>query len=246
MRLEQWQEGAPAGSFVQHIGTPFDCIIRRRWPGPAASGARDGRAPRVQVRIASSQADLALADEFVTERYLWRGYRVVGEEDGGGTSPLSNNDSATLLACRDGIPVGTITVGIDGDAGLLLDDGNSGTVDMLRRVGRRVGEFVRLAVRDDVDPGRVLYHLFRSAYELLRMVHKATDILIEVNPRHVTFYQKVFGFAVLGGERICPRVNAPGIVLRLDLVELDAQVGMAMEREAELADGGLQEVALAA
>jgi hypothetical protein len=115
---------------------------------------------------------------------------------------------------------------------LLLDDGNRETVDGLRRVGRRVAEFIKLAVQDNANGKRVLYHLFRAAYEHARMIFKVTDILIEVNPRHASFYQQVFGFAVAGAERICPRVNAPAVLLRLDLAELDERHGVNAEAPA--------------
>jgi hypothetical protein len=38
-----------------------------------------------------------------------------------------------------------------------------------------------------------------------------------VNPRHVRFYRRVFGFAVAAAERVCERVGAPSVLLRLDL-----------------------------
>src|SRR6185503_13907745 len=46
----------------------------------------------------------------------------------------------------------------------------------------------------------------------------ATDVVIEVNPRHVAYYQKLLLFEVCGPEKPCPRVNgAPAVLLRLDL-----------------------------
>ena len=218
--VEHWQKIISGDPDVRHIFTPFDEIIRRRWPPPALAGTGSAQTCSIQVRVASSEGDLAWADQFVAQRYLWRGYQT-SQRDG---NTEQSAESVTLLASRDGRPVGTITVGIDGRGGLLLDEGNCEAVDLLRRVGRRVGEFIRLAVLDDVDAGRVLYHLFRAAYELIRMAYEATDILIEVNPRHVGFYQKIFGFTLAASERICSRVSAPAVLLRLDLVRLDEEV----------------------
>jgi hypothetical protein len=83
------------------------------------------------------------------------------------------------------------------------------------------------------DATGVVYHLFSRAYELARTLFPTTDILIEVNPRHAGFYEKILGFAVVGAERICPRVNAPALLMRLDLLALDRE--RRMEAEPELA-----------
>jgi len=42
---------------------------------------------------------------------------------------------------------------------------------------------------------------------------------IEVNPRHVRFYSKLLGFVATAGERFCERVQAPSVLLRLELKE---------------------------
>ena len=68
-----------------------------------------------------------------------------------------------------------------------------------------------------------------------------TDILVEVNPRHATFYRKVFGFVVAGAETICPRVNAPAVLLRLDLIDLDLRNGLYAGAGAMLAVPALAE-----
>lgn len=243
MSAKHWQNILAADPEVQHIFTPFDEIMRRRWPPPAPTETGGAEARSIQVRVASSDGDLAWADQFVTQRYLWRGYRMSEQDGNAQESTVNKNDSVTLLASRDERPVGTITVGIDGRRGLLLAESNCQTVDLLRRVGRRVGEFIRLAVLDDVDASRVLYHLFRAAYELIRMVYEATDILIEVNPRHVGFYQKVFGFTVAASERICSRVSAPAVLLRLDLVGLDEELGTRLRSLALRAEPPVETVA---
>ncbi len=245
MSAKQRQKLAPADLNGQPIFTPFDEIIRRRWPTRPRAGTSDAEARSIQVRIASSGADLAWADQFVSERYCWRGYRTSLRDGDAEESTPKNKGSLTLLASRDEKPVGTITIGIDGHSGLLVDEGNCQAVDLLRRAGGRVVEFVKLAVLDDVDAGRVLYHLFRAAYELVRMVHEATDILIEVNPRHVAFYQKVLGFTLTAGERMCPRVSAPAVLLRLDLVRLDEELGTRVDSLAARVEPRVEEMALA-
>jgi hypothetical protein len=51
-----------------------------------------------------------------------------------------------------------------------------------------------------------------------------TDVVIEVNPRHVAFYKRMLGFKEFGPERLCSRVNAPAVLLRLELEYVDQQI----------------------
>jgi hypothetical protein len=50
-------------------------------------------------------------------------------------------------------------------------------------------------------------------------------LFIEVNPRHARFYRVLFGFAQAAGERLCPRVMAPAVLLRLEIERLEARLG---------------------
>jgi hypothetical protein len=68
----------------------------------------------------------------------------------------------------------------------------------------------------------------QSAYLITRVVHALTDVVIEVNPRHVRFYQRVFGFVVGAAERMCERVGAPSVLLRLDLERFGRKLQLAV------------------
>jgi hypothetical protein len=232
-RPDQWRNGetrlfdslyALLAAPPYHIGTPFDSMIRRKWPGISTGGCKVVKHD-VTLEIAADAVQLAMADDLVAEQYAWRGYQTDGEELAERGRHWGADGYFTLMGYRSTAHVGTLTVGIDSEAGLLLDEGNQEVLDALRRAGRRIAEFVRLAVRDDATG--VVYQLFRRAYELARTLFPTTDILIEVNPRHVAFYEKVLGFTVASAERICPRVNAPAVLMRLDLVELDWERGNA-------------------
>lgn len=66
--------------------------------------------------------------------------------------------------------------------------------------------------------------MFHIAYMYARRFARCTDLLIEVNPRHVRFYRAMLGFEVLGEERTCARVDAPAVLLRLDLGYCERQI----------------------
>jgi hypothetical protein len=51
-----------------------------------------------------------------------------------------------------------------------------------------------------------------------------TDVVVEVNPRHVGFYKRAFGFEPISDVRTCERVNAPAVLLRLDVSRLEGRM----------------------
>jgi hypothetical protein len=59
----------------------------------------------------------------------------------------------------------------------------------------------------------VLATLFHTAYLYAALVRNYTYAVIEVNPRHVQFYEKALRFEAIGPERINRRVQAPAILL---------------------------------
>ncbi|MCW5622752.1 MAG: hypothetical protein KIS79_16705, partial [Burkholderiales bacterium] len=140
---------------------------------------------------------------------------------------------------------GTVTVGLDSAAGLLVDEVNGREVNGLRAGGARVAEFVRLAIEDAVDSKQVWIAILESLAALCLGVYRVTDMLIEVNPRHVPFYKRVFGFEPIGLERTCLRVGAPSILLRLTRTQLQHKLGL-FQRPPVSARPMLEEEAVAA
>lgn len=55
-------------------------------------------------------------------------------------------------------------------------------------------------------------------------IHARTDFVIEVNPRHADFYKKMLGFKLIGSERLCPRAEAPALLLHLEFSYIEEQV----------------------
>jgi hypothetical protein len=70
-----------------------------------------------------------------------------------------------------------------------------------------------------------LASLFHVAYIYAHRVKKLTHLLIEVNPRHVRYYETMLGFEVIAGARHNSRVNAPAVLLSLDLEHAEQQIG---------------------
>jgi hypothetical protein len=87
-----------------------------------------------------------------------------------------------------------------------------------------LSELTGLAVAPRCGSKEVLAAMFHLAYIFGRRHRGATDLVIEVNPRHVTYYQRILGFRQVGPERTCDRVGAPAVLLHLDLDYVDAQI----------------------
>jgi hypothetical protein len=162
--------------------------------------------------IAVRQEQIRAAEDLVCRRYAWRGYRKPSDAPNG-----KDGLRVMLLAQKAGRLMGTLTVRPDTAHGLLAEGTYADDIQKMRRQGHRLGELVRLAVEEGADWRAALDALVQSAYLITRVVHALTDVVIEVNPRHVRFYQRVFGFAAAAAERFCERVGAPSVLLRLDL-----------------------------
>jgi hypothetical protein len=163
-----------------------------------------------KVRLANTEARRESASYLIQRRYAWRGY-ATGEN-------TREAPSRITIAAHDpdGI-VGTVTVGLDTEDGLFIDGLYGEEINRLRTEGRRVAEFTKLAVDNNSHSKPLLAALFHIAYICARRIHRCTDLLIEVNPRHCAFYQRMLGFELFGELRGDPRVGAPAVLLRMCL-----------------------------
>ncbi len=188
-------------------------------PGSTAAGIIGdviGNSPfmaqgHIRVAIARDLAQLDACAQLIAKRYGWRGYGV--------PEPIVDNPAYfTIFAANaQGHILGTLTLGLDSASGLMADEMYKTEVDAARSEGGRAAELVRLAVDSCPEAREVLASLLHMAYLCGRVIHGVTDTFIEVNPRHVTYYRRLFGFEIAGAPRTCPRVNAPAVLLRLRL-----------------------------
>jgi hypothetical protein len=199
--------------WVYQPGIAFDGLMRRgrRRPGTTRSANGD-----LAAAIARSPDEQHAAAALVESRYAARGYRLKSDDDG-------LRAGITLIAAEREAIVGTLTLRLDGPEGLAADKSYGDAIDAVRRARGGVCELTRLALARGADSRSVLSALFGSAYVMARRLHRATDAFVEVNPRHVAFYRALFGFVVAAGQRVCPRVMAPGVLLRLEIERLEAR-----------------------
>lgn len=170
-----------------------------------------------KVRLANTSERRSQASYLIQRRYAWRGY-AVGEHAPGTPSRI------TIAAHDEESTAGTVTVGLDSPEGLFVDGLYGEEADRLRSEGCRLAEFTKLAIENDVHSKPLLAALFHIAFIYARRIHRCTDLLIEVNPRHEGFYRRMLGFELAGSTRGDPRVGAPAVLLRLRLDHAQAEI----------------------
>lgn len=183
------------------------------------------------IRAADCDGERSSAHILVNRMYAARGYTTSAMPD------HSNSNRITLVASDEGETVGTITVSFDGPQGLLVDESFAAEVAQLRDQGFVLCEFIKLAIDGVVRSKKVLASLMDAAFLCAREVKRCDKALIEVNPRHVRFYETMLGFEVLRRDRMNRRVNAPAVLMSLDLDFADEQVMEAHQDEDSAAAG---------
>lgn len=171
---------------------------------------------KFKIRLAHSQERVNSASLLIQQMYMSRGY------DAPGIQKVPNR--ITLMVSQDEAVIGTLTLGIDAGQGLEADKNYKNEVNQLRAEGRKIFELTKFAVDHKRGSKRVLASLFHVAYIYGRFLHKRTDAIIEVTPKHAFFYKRLLGFEQFGEERLNSRVNTMGVLLRLDLDYMDQQI----------------------
>ena len=172
-----------------------------------------------QIRLAN-ESWRAKSNTLVERMYSWRGYKV------GAGGPSTQPKSITVQACSGDQVFGTLNVGFDSPAGLACDALYKAEIDAFRSQGRVCAEFTRLAIEPELGSKELLAALFHVTYLFAATTGRATDLFMEVNPRHVAFYKRMLNFSPAGECKTCPRVDAPAVLLHLDVEHARQQVAL--------------------
>jgi hypothetical protein len=188
---------------------------------PQSADAREYVLERGDYRVCRTDSlnRRSEASMLIDRRYASRGY------DTATSASLPHNPNRITLEASSGSRLfGTLTLVLDSEEGLLADQLYRQEIDRFRRGTGRVCELSKLAIEPQCGSKEVLGSLFYLAYIYGRLIHKSTDVFVEVNPRHAKFYLRMLGFRQIGDVRTCPRVGAPAVLLHLELDYVDAQV----------------------
>ena len=172
-----------------------------------------------KIKTADSFVRRSSANLLLKTRYAWRGYQAVS---------LPSDQTAnriSLTATEDDCTIGTITIGLDGPEGMNSEEVFAGEIKALREQGRRLVEFTKLAIDPIAGTKRVLASLFHVAYIVAHRIRGFDTLVMEVNPRHVRYYERMLGARVIGEERLNRKVNAPAVLLSINFDYIMEQIG---------------------
>lgn len=169
----------------------------------------DGEYKQVLFSIIQDDRKRAEARDLLNSRYGWRGY-------GSAHDLHSDIHHTTFVAEIDEQVVGTMTLAVDSDHGLAIDRTFADVAGAIRQeADGGICELTKLAFDDGVRSKEVLAGLFHMAFIYGTTHTDCTDLFIEVNPRHVRFYEMMLGFQGVGSERTNASVGAPSRLMRL-------------------------------
>ena len=174
---------------------------------------------RFKIKSAETEERRSMVNSLLKNRYGYRGYKEV-------SLPTDRSvHKFTLSAVEEDVIIGTITVSFDGPKRLNADEAFAPEVERMRSQGRRLCEFTKLAVDPTVGTKRVLAALFHVAYVVAHRIRGHDLLLIEVNPRHVRYYERMLGFTAMSEERMNQSVNAPAVLLAVEFSHVMKQIG---------------------
>jgi hypothetical protein len=179
--------------------------------------------PDFQIGLASTASHRRQCNELVNAMYSWRGYDA--QRDAQASSPYE----MTLQASRAGRVVGTLTICRDSLSGIPADSLYRDEIDCYRGRGVSVFEVTRFAIEASQRSRELIGALFYHAYVHAGICGGLTDAFIEVNPRHVAFYKRLLRFDQIGEQKICPRVNAPAVLLHRAVASITRQIAECRE-----------------
>jgi hypothetical protein len=188
----------------------------------------DEHGEKFRVHLATTRELRERAYRLAHSVYQKRGY-VPPDSDGMIVSTFDADAHTFTLLAEDsnGRAAGTVTLAFDCGTGLPSDEIYGPELTQLRRDGCRLSEVVRLAIDEaHAHSKSLLVNMFILCSVYARRVMNYSDFVIEVNPRHVTFYKRMLSFEPAGPERLCPRVqDAPAVLLRLNLKAQEEVIG---------------------
>jgi hypothetical protein len=206
--------------------------FRDRKSGRAANGAGfgaqlhtiqlPGEAGEAQdsmtIRLADCEGQRNRANMLLNRMYSWRGY---GSNHALPTAP----NCVTFTASSGDDVIGTLTLTVDSAAGLAADRTFPDEMDKFRKApGAKLCELTKFAF-DTSSPARPrLAALFHIIFIYGSMHYDCTDLFIEVNPRHVRFYEAMLGFRRVGEMKTNAEVGAPSQLMWLNVGDIRRQI----------------------
>jgi len=171
-----------------------------------------------EVHLVGTSGQRAYAVELLNRMYDWRGY-------GANHSLDTSANSKTFAVSVDGEIVCTLSLTVDSDAGLAADKTFADVLGEARKApGASLCELTKFACNSSDDSRFLLASLFHTIFIVGTEQYDCTDLFIEVNPRHIRFYEAMLGFEKVGELRTNAGVDAPSQLMRLKVADIRCNI----------------------
>lgn len=175
--------------------------------------------------VADKPDQKAAAHNLVASRYCDLGYDI--------SQLVAGKREIVMLANQCDALVATLTLRHERHGALACETAFAAEVAALRgrreQAGKPLVEVGRFASAQRLAPTELAGFFLLSA-RALADARQGIDLLIEVNPKHQRFYERGLGFAAVSPTRLCPRVNAPAVLMHLPVAELPRNVPTRLRR----------------
>lgn len=168
------------------------------------------------LSYATTDRELLESLRLVQRRYEMRGYLPGGRDHADLTLYHVLPGSRTILVKAAERVVATATYVPDSPLGLPAERIFAREVAAIRSAGRRVVEISGLAIEESVraqDRTKLAVWLFHTIEKMARSSGRTDDLVITVNPRHVSYYSGRLGFDQVAGPRPFAAVQGADAVL---------------------------------
>lgn len=171
------------------------------------------------IRTAETEADMEGIYRLVYDAYLEKGFiepKTVPRLKY--NSELDGIAETTVLAVEGaGLLLGTISVTLDGPAGLPADRDFKTMADTVRREGRTLAGVWRLVTRCGYTDERNLVMALIGEAVQVALRHQVQSCLCAIHPKHEHFYKRLLGMTRIAYARSMKGLlNSPGVCLRCD------------------------------
>jgi len=177
-----------------------------------------------EIQLALTKSQRHAAEELINRMYTWRGY--------GSDHRLSDAANCfTFNAVVDGDVVGTLSLTVDVNTGFAADNTFQDVLDAVRaQPGIQICELTKFAFSPTIAPMHVLASLFHTIFIFGTQKFACTDLFIEVNPRHIRFYQTLLGFSLIDKLRPNASVGAPSQLMGLRVQDIGKYISTNAQR----------------
>ena len=107
--------------------------------------------------------------------------------------------------------------------GLPMDELYREELNELRGQGRTVVELSAFVTSKHFRMRNIMVYLCNAMFQYSQ-INNVDDICIMVNPKHTSFYTKMFLFEPFGPERFYDKVQAPAVPLRVDMHHIEKRL----------------------